>query len=957
MWSTASAALARTWRSVDEEAGMTETATVAGRTLGHYAIQRELGRGGMAVVYLAHDLQHGRDVAVKVLRSDVASAVGVERFLQEIRIESALQHPHILPLLDSGTVDGVPYYVMPYIAGETLRSRLDRERQLAIPDALHITRQVGEALGYAHSHGIVHRDIKPENVLLSGNEATVADFGIARAVSAAGVERLTDTGIAVGTPAYMSPEQCGGSPLDGRSDLYSLGCVLYEMLAGEPPFGGRTAQAIVARHMQEKPPSITVVRPTVPSSTVRALAIALAKVPADRFQTAERFVAALEPSAEVAENTGTGRPLLRRRVTMAVVLLTVISLVLWLASSRSPSLDRNRVMVFPLRDAAHGGAPGAGEDVATYIGHVLDGSEPLRWEEGRDWLTPEQRADPGRLAPAEARAISRRHRAGFYVDGSIVRETDSTIVVLRLFDVGADSLLQRAGRSGPSTVPPAQLGALAVGDLLPALLESRRRVDVSALRERRPAAIANFLQGERAYRDGRFGVALQHYQAAVQEDSLFALAAVKGAFSGTWAEELDEVARLAGVAVRGDTALPARYAHFARGLRYYVLGSADSAVAELQRAINLTPAWEEAWMALGEVYHHLLPQAVSLDSLAQDAFRRARSLDREFTPPIYHLFEMAIRADRMEEATRLLDTLGLAPFDSAFGRVAALMLRCARGDMGAGDWAVAAARAPRDVLDATGPLSTGASHRRCAELGLRAVFTSDSASPALRFNALFGLQSLLVQQRRYAEVRKLLGSPRAASLGGPFFFLNDAFADPAFKADARAVVREQGNDYAGMSPTKLWLLGTWEAYFGTPEALAAVETALHFKVDSSGQGKDSTLARIVAAHAAVAAADTSLALERLRALEPVGTIQDITWSLWSSMGLERLMLARLLVSRGEHTEAIRFASVFDSPQPTIYLIFVVPSLALRAQAAQSLGEQDRARRYRARLATLTAPQR
>jgi tetratricopeptide (TPR) repeat protein len=734
--------------------------------------------------------------------------------------------------------------------------------------------------------------------------------------------------------------------------------VLYEMLAGQPPFSGRTAQAIVARHMQERPPSITVVRPTVPAATVRALEIALAKVPADRFQTAEQFVEALETSSGTsAKAYAERRPMMRRRVVLAAGALATVGLLVWLALPRPPSLDPNRVMVFPLRDAGQPGDPGVGEDVATYIGHVLDGSEPLRWDEGRDWLTSEQRADPGRLSPADVRGISRSHGARFYIDGSIVREADSTTVILRLFDVAADSLLKRAGRSGPGTSSEAKLGALAVGDLLPSLLESGRRVDGGALRERRPAAIANFLQGEREYREGRFEEALRHYQAAVQEDSLFALAAVKGAFAGTWGEDLDEVARLAGIAVRGDAALPARYTHFARGLRHYVPGSADSAVAEFQHAIRLAPNWEEAWMALGEVYRHLLPDVVGHDSLAEDAFRKARSLDPEFTPPLYHLFEKAIHADRLEEATRLLDTLGRAPLDSALGRVASLLLRCARGEMRDGDWTAAATGTPGDVLDATRTLSTAVSHRRCAEVGLRAVIASDSASPAHRFNALFGLQSLLVQQRRYGEVRELLRSPAAAPLGGPFFFLNDAFADPAFEVDAREIVRQQGSDYPGMSPVKLWLLGTWEAYHGTRDALAAVEKSLWLKADSSGQGRDSTLARIVAGHASVAAGDTNLAMERLSALKPGGTRQDITWSLWSSMGLERLTLARLLLHRGEHAEAIRVASVFDSPEPTLYLLFLAPSLALRAQAAQALGDDGLASRYRARLAVLINPKR
>ncbi|HEU5261101.1 MAG TPA: serine/threonine-protein kinase, partial [Gemmatimonadales bacterium] len=211
---------------------------------GRYTIERTLGRGGMATVYLARDLRHQRAVAVKVLRPDLFDSSGRERFLREIEIAAGLQHPNILPLHDSGAADGLLYYVMPYVEGESLRDRLDRENQLPVDEALRIAREVAEALGYAHGHGIVHRDIKPANVLLSAGHALVMDFGIAHAISEAGGPQLTERGIAVGTPAYMSPEQASGrEAVDARSDLYALGCVVYEMLAGEPPFTGRTAQA------------------------------------------------------------------------------------------------------------------------------------------------------------------------------------------------------------------------------------------------------------------------------------------------------------------------------------------------------------------------------------------------------------------------------------------------------------------------------------------------------------------------------------------------------------------------------------------------------------------------------------------------------------------------------------------------------------------------------------------
>src|SRR5256885_8512374 len=273
---------------------------------GRYTIERELGRGGMATVYLARDLKHDRLVAVKVLRPELAALLGTERFLREIGLTAQLQHPHILTLIDSGEADGFVYYVMPYVEGGSLRQRLEKEGPLPLDEALRITRAIGLALDFAHGHGVIHRDIKPENIMLHQGEPMVADFGIALAVSTAGRERLTETGLSLGTPAYMSPEQASANPkLDGRSDQYSLACVLYEMLAGEPPYTGPTAQAIIAKRLTEPIPHLGNVR-SVPPAVEGAVTKALAKAPADRFATAEAFVAALT-------SPGARRPSMSRR--------------------------------------------------------------------------------------------------------------------------------------------------------------------------------------------------------------------------------------------------------------------------------------------------------------------------------------------------------------------------------------------------------------------------------------------------------------------------------------------------------------------------------------------------------------------------------------------------------------------------------------------------------------------
>jgi len=278
---------------------MSDTGQRLNRDLsGRFSIERLLGRGGMASVYLARDLRHDRLVALKVLRREIAVTLGAERFLQEVRIAAGLTHPNILSVHDSGEAGGALFYVMPYVEGESLRQRLDREGPLPVDEALRIACEVADALSYAHSHNVVHRDIKPENVLLEAGHAVVADFGMACAIEAFGADRLTESGLAVGTPAYMSPEQAAAEPIDGRTDVYALACVLYEALAGEPPFTGPTTLAVFARKAAGAVPGLRLVRSEVPLHVERAITRALANHPADRFGTADEFAGALrEPGA------------------------------------------------------------------------------------------------------------------------------------------------------------------------------------------------------------------------------------------------------------------------------------------------------------------------------------------------------------------------------------------------------------------------------------------------------------------------------------------------------------------------------------------------------------------------------------------------------------------------------------------------------------------------------------
>jgi eukaryotic-like serine/threonine-protein kinase len=302
-----------------------------------YRIERELGAGGMATVYLAQDLKHERRVAIKVLKPELAAVLGAERFIVEIRTTAALQHPHILPLFDSGEADGFLYYVMPYIQGETIREKLNRETQCGVDESVRITREVADALDYAHRNGVIHRDIKPENILLHDGRAMVMDFGIALAVSAAAGGRMTETGLSLGTPHYMSPEQATAEKeITGRSDVYSLATVLYEMLTGNPPYVGASAQQIIMKIITEPAEPVTRHRKSVPLNVAAALAHALEKLPADRFDSARTFSDAL---ANVSYDSGarphaTRAPALdmrgwlrdvRSSVAVAVAVLSVVA--------------------------------------------------------------------------------------------------------------------------------------------------------------------------------------------------------------------------------------------------------------------------------------------------------------------------------------------------------------------------------------------------------------------------------------------------------------------------------------------------------------------------------------------------------------------------------------------------------------------------------------------------------
>jgi len=398
--------------------------------IGRYTIERELGRGGMATVYLGRDVKHHRAVAIKVLRPELAAALGPERFVREIEIAAGLTHPHVLPLHDSGEADGFLYYVMPYVEGESLRDRLNREKQLSIDDATQIAREVASALAYAHSRDVVHRDIKPENILLVSGQAVVSDFGIARGISAAGGENLTATGVSLGTPIYMSPEQAAGQgPLDGRSDIYSLGCVLYEMLAGEPPFTGPTAESVLHQHQVAEPPRITAIRGSVPAPVEAAIRRALAKVPADRFATAAQVAEALAERAATVPGPPPAVRQVRRVVAIgavvgALVVIAVVASGIWRPGSKGTAVQS--LAVLPLANLSMDSRQGFFADAMTdlMITHlarspylrVTSRTSTLRYRGGQQSIPD----------------IARELHVDLVVEGSVVREGQRVRITAQL---------------------------------------------------------------------------------------------------------------------------------------------------------------------------------------------------------------------------------------------------------------------------------------------------------------------------------------------------------------------------------------------------------------------------------------------------------------------------------------------------------------------------------------------
>ena len=918
----------------------------------------------MATVYLARDLRHESQVAIKVLRPELAAVLGAERFSREIRITAALQHPSILPLLDSGDANGLPFYVMPYVEGESLAQRLHRETRLTLEEAIRLAAEVADGLAYAHAKGFVHRDIKPANILLANGHAVIADFGIARALINTAGNRITDSGMAIGTAPYMSPEQAGSESVDGRSDIYSLGCVLYEMLSGAPPFTGPSAQAIMARNAVDPVPSIRTVRATVPQALEGVINKALAKTPQDRFATAAEFRDALVRAAAMPVTREIPRHITRRRRLAGVLAAAVVvaaAAVVFRAGGGAPPLDLNRVMVFPLLlPGDWRGSSTAGEDVATVIGSAMDGAGSLRWVDGWQFLSPSQRDAIRTLGINEARAIAREQRSGFLVSGKLVARGDSAEVFLELHDVGGDSLIKRASGTSAPIGESWRASMAAVTAILPSLIRTAVPDVESEWRARPPQAVAHFLLGESAFRRARFSAALAEFQRAIEVDSTFGLAAVRGAQVASWNHQAGEAATLIRTAAR--TRLAPRYQRFAAGFRAYLNGQADSAVAELRAAIALDSSMSVAWMQLGEVYIHLLPAEGNSDSLAEAAFARARALDSTSATQQFHLVEILTRKGDSTRATAMAREFISTAADTQLAREIELVSACAGGVMRKVDLRATASRHPLPLLLAGKSLGSSATTSKCAQASYQTLLQVDtSASPeadSRRFFGLMGTFNGLLGRGETAEAIRAVEQFRLRWGYGRSLYLLAGPVVPALADSARAVARQDsvdaGADYAGIRfPVRLWELGVWAAAEGKPALAGAVASRLAMRADS-GRRVDTLLAASMAAHAALARGDSAAALRRFEALlKAPAPVAELTWNEAASFGYDRVLMGRLLLARKDPARAIRVLETLDSALPAVFPLYLMTSLTLRADAAKALGRPNLASTYQARVAALS----
>jgi serine/threonine-protein kinase len=643
-------------------------------TLGDtYTLERELGGGGMSRVFVARDARLGRHVVVKVLHPELAAGLSARRFEREVALAARLQHPHLVPVHAAGEVDGLPFYTMPFVQGESLRERLRREGALPVVDAVRLLRELADALAYAHGEGVVHRDLKPENVLLSGGHAVVADLGVAKAVDVAthgagaeGASRgatATGIGVAVGTPAYMAPEQAAGDPAtDHRADLYALGLIAYEMLAGAHPFAGRAPQALLAAHLTETPAPLAGRRADLPPQVGALVARLLAKRPEDRPASAVDVVRALD---DVPTSPGgvAGRPsapwhaapVARRGAAIAAAAVVALAgAAAWWRSARpTPAVDEGLVAVAPFRVGGADASLGyLREGMLDLLAAKLTGEGGPRALNPRTVLSAWRRQAPdGDLAQEPALALAGTLGAGRLVLGEVVGTPGRLVLSAALLAVPGGRALARESVTGSADSLPFKVDELAARLLTRQAGEAER---LTALTSASLPALRAYLDGQAVLRRGQYGVAMEHYDRALQLDSTFALAALGLADAASWGgpgPHLDRGLRLAAAARERLGPRDRAYLDVIAGPRYPAPPLFTEVIAAAERFVQMAPDRPGGWSYLGDYLMHVgrATGLVDAHDRAAVALGRALALDSTYVPALGH--RVLLAAHRGDTAT------------------------------------------------------------------------------------------------------------------------------------------------------------------------------------------------------------------------------------------------------------------------------------------------------------------
>lgn len=1018
----------------------------SGETIGHYRVIRPLGTGGMGEVLLAHDDRLRRPVAIKRIRSGAgADAAQRERLRREARAAAALSHPSVVQIYDIvEEVDG-DSIVMEFVEGRTLASHL-LEGSLDAGSAWQILLQVADGLGAAHARGLVHRDLKGENVIVAPDgSAKILDFGVAKATDpGAADETLTVQDAAVGTFRSMSPEQCEGRPVDARSDLFSLGVLMYEMLTGRTPFLGRTPMHTLANVVGFDPPSVRELNGSVPEDLSALVDELLAKDPEERPSSAgvvadrlerlndrkqlagivlPRLVASpdsgVDPIRSVEERDLRSGALSRRRRPTGglrsgapgrrgwVWLIPVgvlAAVAAWLAP-RLGSPERSgtmRIMVFPLVSSSSAeGAASVGEDVATVIGHTLDGVEPLQWLDGWPLLDPDARNNPRNLQTAAMAGMARDKGCRYYLWGRVIQAGDSAQVLLDLYDVRDSEPVARAdARAGLADAWRA--GLRAVNGLLPHLIETRIPDVEADFGNRPPEAVARFLLGEAALRRARYNEALGRFREAFALDSTFAVAGIRGAQAATWVHEPEDAAGMVERVLQ--LPLTPRSRRFASGVQAFIQSDAERAIENLEAAIEEDSLFAVAWAQLGETYRHLAPRLPPV--AGRNPFARAETLDSLAGYVLFHRLEELARSGTPAEIRPVRDRFLAGSPDPELQAQIDVMTRCVAGGPDAADWSAELRRWPWEVLYAAAQLGMAGAQLPCTEALYREILVHDTLpdeGAGNRFwNSVVGLSSSMLARNRVEDARRLLDAAQkgilsfqalidASKVGPMGVDLPDGDVPPlrrdAAWLDTRASqltrwselfvlvgaahpelddLGERGAaDLRGLAGpeltelpyrTSIWLIGLWGAGHGrgadTERAATRLREIAQTLEDPFDAAYTERMATALDAHLQLARGDTAAALTALRALGANARPGVIYWEMIAPYGIERLVRARLEADAGQNDTALTLLRGFDEPNAQTNLLYLPAALKLCQETAAAAQRSREAARCTQRLNAL-----